>query len=346
MIESRRHVLNRIMVSGVSHPGLWLDRYVRNQLEHNESPGKDAQGRPLPTPNQALVDQVDQIPISSFYNVFYARWEKALKEHPDTSTRTATAKGRMVVGLGDESVIETAITLHHTYGTPIIPGSALKGLAAHYARNYLDQAQWGVKSQAYRTLFGDIESAGYITFFDALYIPNTGHAHKPLHADVITVHHPKYYQGQTDDQGNASPPADWDSPTIIPFLSATGSYLVALAGSEAWVHVTFTILEWALAKLGIGAKTSSGYGRMELKPPPFDPEQAEANRFIEQVKQIRERDVAGQIPNYADRWRNLDVSATLKRQVAQAIIAKVRNAGRERAVLETLWYKELLASLQ
>jgi len=35
----------------------------------------------------------------------------------------------LVVGLGAESVLETSLTLHRIYGYPIIPGSALKGLA-------------------------------------------------------------------------------------------------------------------------------------------------------------------------------------------------------------------------
>lgn len=35
---------------------------------------------------------------------------------------------RLVVGLGTDNVLETGITLHHLYGVPIIPGSALKGL--------------------------------------------------------------------------------------------------------------------------------------------------------------------------------------------------------------------------
>jgi len=42
-------------------------------------------------------------------------------------------KSRLVVGLGDESVYETSIRLHRNYGIPYIPGSALKGVAKHYA---------------------------------------------------------------------------------------------------------------------------------------------------------------------------------------------------------------------
>lgn len=327
-MKSRRDSLDALTdPPTITHTGLWLDRYLKEIPLRGSSESTSSYVN--------FVDSVAAISEPPLYASFFKRWKMQL-DTMGALTRDAQVKGRMVIGLGEESVIETAITLHHTYGTPVIPGSALKGLAAYYARNYLDEAQWGVKSQAYCTLFGDVESAGYITFFDALYIPKTGHAHKPLHADVITVHHPDYYQG------NDKPPADWDSPNIIPFLSATGSYLVALAGSEAWVNVAFTILEWALAKLGIGAKTSSGYGRIELKPPPFDPGQLHANQLIEQVMRIRERDVAGQIPNYVDRWRKLDVSASLKRQVAKVILEKVRAAGRERADAGKAWYQELL----
>jgi len=39
---------------------------------------------------------------------------------------------RMVVGLGGESVYETSMTLHHIYGFPYIPGSAIKGVTRHH----------------------------------------------------------------------------------------------------------------------------------------------------------------------------------------------------------------------
>lgn len=39
---------------------------------------------------------------------------------------------RLIVGLGNESVYETSMTLHHVYGIPYIPGSAIKGVTRHY----------------------------------------------------------------------------------------------------------------------------------------------------------------------------------------------------------------------
>lgn len=65
------------------------------------------------------------------------RWEKMLEacEQCGYQVRrfTMCAAERIVVGLGAESVLETNIRLHRIYGFPIIPGSALKGLARSYA---------------------------------------------------------------------------------------------------------------------------------------------------------------------------------------------------------------------
>ena len=44
-------------------------------------------------------------------------------------TRSFLLDWRMIVGLGAENVHETSMTLHHIYGIPYIPGSALKGIA-------------------------------------------------------------------------------------------------------------------------------------------------------------------------------------------------------------------------
>lgn len=44
----------------------------------------------------------------------------------------ATLQWRMVIGLGSDHPQETSMTLHHIYGIPYIPGSALKGVTRHY----------------------------------------------------------------------------------------------------------------------------------------------------------------------------------------------------------------------
>ncbi len=247
-MQSRRDQLQEISIQLSTHPGLWIDKYLEKQREGG---GENAKKCHLEAVGKSISDA---------YLGFFKRWQRSL-EQAGAVMQPAKAQGRLVIGLGGESVLETSITLHRTYGVPYIPGSALKGLAARYARNRLKEETWNKDSTAYQTLFGDTTTAGYVTFFDALYIPNTAKRASPLALDVITVHHPEYYRGED------FPPADWDNPTPIPFMSATGSYLVALHGAEDWVKATFEVLNLALAEEGIGAKTSSGYGRMVFETP-------------------------------------------------------------------------------
>ncbi len=53
------------------------------------------------------------------------------------SIKTARFKSdwRLIVGLGNESVHETSMALHHIYGIPYIPGSAVKGAIRNYYIN-------------------------------------------------------------------------------------------------------------------------------------------------------------------------------------------------------------------
>lgn len=258
MIDSRREKLSNIKPEQAQHAGLWLDRYIRTQEREAKESRHD------------FVNEVahihESLLYSSLYQSFYQRWCAALAQaDPVPLVAKARVDGRMIVGLGTESVLETAVTLHRTYGVPSIPGSALKGLAASFARQRLG-SDWHPDGTAYQTMFGDTTSAGYITFFDALYVPGSGYNQQPLHPDVITVHHKKYYQ----DGAKLEPPADWDSPTPVPFLSATGSYLVAVSGppdqdnGNGWAVAAMKLLRLALEEMGVGAKTSSGYGRLTL----------------------------------------------------------------------------------
>jgi len=324
-IPARRSVLANITLEKrrFPHTGLWLDKFLEEQTEQS---GENTY--------TAHFENAMAIPIAPAYEHFFKHWEGTLKA---AGTRTATAKtlGRLVVGLGAESVLENAITLHRTYGVPVIPGSALKGLAAAYARNRLEHGDWRKDGEAYKTLFGDTSSAGYVTFFDALYVPGSAKNDKPLALDVVTVHHPDYYRGED------SPPADWDGPNPVPFVSIRGDvkFLVALDGPENWVEAAFQILGKALAEEGIGAKTNSGYGRMALDYLSQE-EKADAVDSAPEVRQFGERlqgmrNVAGEIFNVYEDWQRLEASIDVKRRIAQMILEKV-----EAAKLPQKWKKQ------
>ncbi len=262
-----------------THPGLWLDKFIKT-TDKEDTEAKTA-----------LVEQAAEIAEPRAYGAFFERYRQSLIRAPSpVYAAEGEALGRFVVGLGATSVLETSITLHRTYGVPYIPGSALKGLASSYAATLLvDEKKWSRKFDGGKTkrgdyqkaLFGDTEQSGLIVFYDALPLPGKYRLDK----DVVTVHHPEYYQGK----GN--PPADWDSPTPIPFITARGRFLFALGLNPVtkedlpealkWLGLAAELLRLALREEGVGAKTTIGYGRFkfeetfeELKPPP--PKRSEA----------------------------------------------------------------------
>lgn len=219
---------------------LWFQKYLNRGLDQ---------------PGQALMDSITKLPqqVDPVYINYYNRWVARLHEI-GSAIEVAETLGRMVINLGAESVSEVSIALHHTYGVPLIPGTALKGLAAHYANSNMG-AEWKKGTDAYKAIFGTGKTAGYVTFHDALPVPESTNT-QPLKKDVVTGHHQKY------NKGDDVPPADWDSPNIIPFISVHGKFLIAISGDEKAKLVAMEILRLALMNEGVGAKTNSGYGRM------------------------------------------------------------------------------------
>jgi CRISPR-associated protein Cmr6 len=183
---------------------------------------------------------------------------------------------RFVSGLGMNHVLETGFVWHHTLSVPYLPGSAVKGLirawidpASGWAEVGPDPGDRSRIAEDIARLFGAPErGVGSIVVFDALPV-------KPpsVELDIMNVHHKRYYQGGGD------PPSDYEDPSIIYFLTvATGQEFEFAfaprsrpqeripAQADVDVKRAFALLAEALAVLGAGAKTASGYGRFEPVP--------------------------------------------------------------------------------
>ncbi|MBW4082506.1 type III-B CRISPR module RAMP protein Cmr6 [Paenibacillus sp. S150] len=180
---------------------------------------------------------------------------------------TVKSVSPLVIGHGVFSVLETHLTLHPVYGMPYLPGTALKGAAAHYCHRYLggEDPDFREGGSAYRLLFGSGQQAGCITYHDAWATPDS--AGQAFRLDVLTPHHQRYHQmGQLDP---AYAPRDDDDPVPIPFIAVSAAFQVMLtseANADAdneWLGIAADILLQALAQEGIGAKTRAGYGRMK-----------------------------------------------------------------------------------
>ena len=250
------------------HPGLLLQRFLAHPADGSER--WSAEKRDLLTAARAAAGDRD---LRSLYTSAYERWEKALPEL--TTANDFITNGRLIVGLGTENVLETGIRLHHTYGLPVIPGSALKGLAAHFCNEVWGQLSardaapkeskrfrrdWEEETfQYHKLLFGTTDDSGCITFHNAWLTLNSPN---PLVLDVMTPHHPKWLNGVV-------PPTDFDSPVPVPFVSASGTFRVAVSWhgpvsekAKCWTELAFSLLTEALREWGVGGKTSSGYGRL------------------------------------------------------------------------------------
>ena len=257
-VKARRSVLESLKPTAETHAGLLLQRYL---TAHKPKQRDNAQD----TPEEQLLEQARVIAASKVYRAAFQRWRQFAQQMPAGCERicfTVQAAAPIAIGLGDASPLEVGIRLHHTYGMPLLPASALKGLCRRVAR--LLKHENKLSDDAIDALFGFSRekqaAAGAVVFYDAWYVPRCEND-TPFHRDVITVHHPAYYgDGKT-------PPTDFDDPTPVPFLVVKpgARFLCVLdAPNRQWADFAHKMLLWGLEHLGVGAKTNACYGYLKL----------------------------------------------------------------------------------
>ena len=163
---------------------------------------------------------------------------------------------RLIVGLGSEHVQETNMTLHHIYGIPYIPGSAVKGVLRHWwlEKDFSDKngkisEEKALKNSVFLSIFGSQEQRGEVQFLDA-YPKKVQFA-----IDIMNPHFGEYYSG-------TKPPTDNQNPVPINFLTVekTTFRFVFLAKDQTHLAELKSRFQEALEIKGVGAKTAVGYG--------------------------------------------------------------------------------------
>lgn len=256
-----RDVLRKALSSknaAPAHPGLLMDRYL---VTHARSSGQGGAGDADRV--KVLRHAIDSIKeIESLHRQAFARYQSHLA---DAITWTMKTTSPLVIGLGAQNPLEVGLTFHHSFGVPIIPGTAIKGLLAHYSEEVL-----GLDGPTRETLFGTTGSSGMFVFYDAWIVPSS--LSGCLRQDVITVHHPDYYAQRPVDgapvNSDFAPPSDFDDPNPVAFLHTVGEFAFAIEPvfesehRSDWCQYVKHALVRALYDWGIGAKTRSGYGRL------------------------------------------------------------------------------------
>ena len=246
-----------------SHLALAYDAWAPVADGSPEQPAVSDKLGKVPDENKTgWLERLEQSAIGDDYRRFYDLWKGSFSVGRLGEVDLTT---RLLVGHGNGSATGVGLTVHHTWGVPMIPGSALKGLCAHYTA-----ATYGSKDRErtdfagpvweepgrrrvkeapgdyYRALFGapDVDndaSAGLVVFHDALYVPGSAPGDRPFAVDVLTVHQRSYY-GQDKERGGTPGerwPNDYDSPNPVGFISVRpGTRFslpsVARAGGPHW----------------------------------------------------------------------------------------------------------------
>ena len=211
------------------------------------------------------------------------------------SSCKGTIDWRLIVGLGNESVYDTSMTLHHVYGIPYIPASAVKGVVRSWIiiekfdqieekaiqdRGFCDVFGCPKKIKDTPSYYGE-ERQGKVWFFDAFPL-----SEPRIEVDIMNPHYGDYY-----NLVDPEPPADYLKPNPITFLTVgekdkdwnplqfqflTGikerdnraikslqDKTESMFEGEKPFKVATDFLKAALALHGIGAKTAVGYGYMK-----------------------------------------------------------------------------------
>jgi len=234
------------------NPGLLIRRGITKLSEGSNQDQSGNSG----IEKAKLIETIAKLKASQGYEWAYRRW-LAATTGPLMDSRELTLSGRLYIGVVRDNPLETGVTVAQAWGMPFIPGSAQKGVARQAARRV------GMDVDTDRWLFGEYSSSadgeteegsetGIVTFHDAWWCPHP--QHRPFVADVVTPHHSDYYAE------GANEATDFDSPVPAPQIAVTGGFRFVVSGPDGWRELAMGMLTRALTTIGIGGKTTTGYG--------------------------------------------------------------------------------------
>ncbi len=260
-----RASLSQLRYEYCQNPALLLSHYARDI-------SGQAKCNAIATLLAAVRKIVQDDGLINLYKIAFERWKSGLSSGKNAVAVDLATAGFLRIGAGNDNALEFSLRLHPLYGVPMIPGSAIKGLAAHYCHEVWGGADENFKrnGEFHKLMFGAAEDSGIIIFHDA-WITSDSLKHGAIVQDVMTPHHP-------NSQQNMTAPTDFDSPVPVPCLSVRGGFHFVLACGgmfmkdeeekrKEWLALALDLVKEAVGNWGIGGKTAGGYGRMTEKKP-------------------------------------------------------------------------------
>lgn len=278
------------MLPPEANAGLVFDRFFRiwNFQEdrlNNLSPKTlrpKAIFNPAPRRNESaanplghFVEDFNQRPTGATLSMHHNRIKRLLAGcgHPN-ETLTLQTVSRLAIGLGAAHPTENSLTLDPLLGVPYLPGSSIKG--ACRAWSAIEAESNRIEADRVQALFGsappsnrssDPESAGMSGALQFMAAHPT--SQPKLAVEIVNNHHMQYYGAGA--KARAKPdwrfePLDIESPNPAYFLVVEARvpfafHVLATDGQKKTLSQGLEILKAALVHIGIGAKTSVGYGR-------------------------------------------------------------------------------------
>lgn len=241
--------------------------------------------------------------VDPSYRRAHEEWVATMQDIPLVKIHRWRLETPLLIGLGAKGVFETGLTWLLPYGVPAVSGSSMKGLLrASMAELWglggtLSSRNWEpslsikeVKEKfsgspdlepllAWMEIFGSPDGSAGLACFGL----RPEHSEKMLKQDVITPHERLYHGAKKTVEGWKALVAPQGKVDPIPVgLTAVKpglSFVSAFACSDPWLVNELTKgLEHALGRMGVGAKTSSGYGRFSPLPERATQGQAQARR--------------------------------------------------------------------
>lgn len=232
-----------------AHAGLLMQRGLSPKSSKSKEEAK-----------KELVERISEIKAPDFYELAFNRWFQ-LSQSENFAHVVAKVDGRLFTGLALGGTLETGMTTHHTYGTPLIAGSSIKGATRAYAESI------NLTADLIKILFGsgndqDDDSdkiAGSFVWHDAWWIPRDK-SMTPFTKEVITVHEQGYYSETTALADGI------ESPVPNLQIGIQGEFYFVFEGDPNWARYVADLVTAMLEEQGLGAKTSSGYGYFVREP--------------------------------------------------------------------------------